>query len=171
MGRTADPVFHFHERHPCRSVEPRFGRSRGSRGSIAPEGKAQPLLRWVTRDGPLRGRRRLAGWEQVAFARGAGLDQDVFLLEALRRAQPAGSATSLVGADFAPVWSPDGRIGFASSRDGAGNVAAYNYTGANLYARAVGVVGQDTGFIEDGRGEDSDRLVAGRTVSGLHVTQ
>jgi len=48
-----------------------------------------------------------------------------------------------VGIDFAPVWSPDGRIGFASSRDGSSNVATYNQSGANLYERAVGVVGQD----------------------------
>ena len=89
--------------------------------------------------------------KQVAFARGNGLDQDVFLLDVEKGT--ASRFTSLVGADFAPVWSPDGRIGFASSRDGAGNVAAYNYTGANLYARAVGVVGQDTVLLKTDAGK------------------
>jgi len=89
--------------------------------------------------------------KQVAFARGEGLDQDVFLLDVEKGT--TSRFTSSVGADFAPVWSPDGRIGFASSRDGVGNVAVSNPNGANLYERAVGVVGQDKALLKTDAGK------------------
>lgn len=74
----------------------------------------------------------------VAFDRAL----DVFLFD-MERSVTSRFASS-AAADFAPVWSPDGRtIAFASSRDPAGNMGPLNVLGGNLYGRAVGTVGDD----------------------------
>jgi serine/threonine protein kinase/Tol biopolymer transport system component len=80
--------------------------------------------------------------KQVVFDRLAGLGPDIFILDTEK-----GSTSLFVSggaADFAPVWSPDGRtIAFASSRDPAINMAPTNIRAGNLYQRSVGVVGED----------------------------
>ena len=68
---------------------------------------------------------------------------DVFLFDIERRL--ISRLTSNAAADFAPVWSADGRriAAFASSREPAGNAGPRNVIAGNLYERAVGVVGND----------------------------
>jgi Tol biopolymer transport system component len=90
--------------------------------------------------------------KQIGFDRRVGLSLDVFLLDF-----ETGSTRRFVSsaaADFAPIWSPDGRaIAFASSRDPTGNVGPLNRAGGNIYKRAVGVVGDDTLLLKTNDGK------------------
>jgi serine/threonine protein kinase/Tol biopolymer transport system component len=69
--------------------------------------------------------------------------RDIFLFDMERSV--TSRFVSTAAADFAPLWSPDGRtIAFASSRDPSGNNSPTSLLAGNLYGRAVGTVGEDT---------------------------
>ena len=91
--------------------------------------------------------------KQVVFDRVDGrLAPDIFLLD-IEKGSPS-LFVSGAAADFAPVWSPDGRtIAFASSREPTGNASPTNITAGNLYQRAVGVVGEDKVLFKSAAGK------------------
>ena len=138
---------------------------------LAAPPQSQSELAWFDRTGkPLmvispRGEYRRvdlsATGRWVAFDR----ELDVFLFDIERGL--TSKFVSTTAADFAPVWSKDGRaIVFASSREPVANVGPLNIGGGHLYERAVGVVGEDRLLLKSDAGKtptdwsDDGRYVA-----------
>jgi hypothetical protein len=110
-------------------------------GASPGAGGGSTLIVWYDRKGTrlepagteaeFRGTELSPDGKYVAFARGAPADIWVLDIQNARTDR----ITSDAAEDLNPRWSPDGKtIAFDSVRDGA----------ANLYQRAVGVVGEDT---------------------------
>ena len=88
----------------------------------------------------------------VAFDRVFTGSRDIFLFDI--GPNITSRFTSTAGADFAPVFSPDGNtIAFASSREPAENAGRENVTAGNLYERAVGIVGDDKVLLKNDGGK------------------
>jgi eukaryotic-like serine/threonine-protein kinase len=137
-----------------RGPRPSFSISmNGSLAYLAVAPGLESQLAWFDRTGQQRSEASPTGeysrmhlspdGKQVVFDRVDGrLAPDIFLLD-FEKGSPS-LFVSGAAADFAPVWSPDGRtIAFASSREPTGNASPTNITAGNLYQRAVGVVGED----------------------------
>jgi Tol biopolymer transport system component len=90
----------------------------------------------------------------AAFDRTVSPDRalDILLFD-IERGQTSAFVAS-AGADFAPVFSPDGRaIAFGSSREPATNAGPANIGAGHLYQRGVGVIGDDTRLLADDAGK------------------
>ena len=86
--------------------------------------------------------------KMVAFER----DNDVFLFDVDRNLFTR--FISHPAADFSPKWSPDSRtVGFSSSREPTGPANPLNQNAANLYERAVGVVGEEELLLKTSAGK------------------
>lgn len=108
--------------------------------------KAESQLTWVSRDGrPIGNVGQVGRHESVRLSRDARMvafdtEADVLTIDVERGL--VSTLVSLAGADFAPVFSPDGNtIAFASSRDPATSAGAFNISAGQLYTKAVAGIG------------------------------
>ncbi len=91
----------------------------------------------------------------VAFdqAGAGGQGTDILTLDIERDGQ-INKVVSLPGADFAPVFSPDGnRIAFGSSRVPATNAGTFNASAGHLYTKALGALGDGELLYSHDRGK------------------
>ena len=119
---------------------------------------AESQLTWVGRDGRAIGTVGPSGrYESVRLSRDGRMaafdtDADVLTIDIDRGL--VSKAVSLAGADFAPVFSPDGNtIAFASSRDPATNAGATNPSAGHLYTKAVVGIGDGEILFRSNRGK------------------
>jgi Tol biopolymer transport system component len=119
---------------------------------------ADSQLTWVSRDGRAIGTVGPVGrYGRIRLSRDGRLvafdtNDDVLTLDIDRGL--VSKTVSLAGADFAPVFSPDGNtIAFASSREPATNAGATNTSAGHLYTKAVAGVGDGAILFRSNRGK------------------
>jgi serine/threonine protein kinase/Tol biopolymer transport system component len=131
-------------------VRPSFSVSTsGSLAYLVAVSNPDSQLTWVDRSGkPLAAVGRPGAYERIDLSPDGTVVAFTRALEILLFDLQRDLITRFVthpAADFAPVFSPDGRtIAFASSREPATNAASTNINAGHLYVRSLGVVEEET---------------------------